>query len=453
MSKVAASYNACDADLNTDGKADVFDYAMLSDKFFTTDPATDINNDGTVNVLDFSILVNHIFQACALPSPTPTPVPTLSPSPSPSPATSPTPTPSPSATPQPQTGIWISPAELAALPTSGPVWDNVKEWADKSNALPDFSISDDAFQNDDTNVIYMAKALVAARTGDATYRNQVMAGLQAIVDSDPEDYNFRALGLGRELGAYVIAADLIDLKSTNPTLDQAFRTKLEFLRYVPVPGGPDHLVECSDMCPNNWGGHCTFSRIVIALYLNDQVDYQKAVKVYKGWLGDRSAYAGFDYGELSWQCFPSTPVGINPKNNCSIQGHNLSGAQPEQRRREQASFTWPPQYSGYEWEGLQGPYATAVVLSRNGYPDVWQWSDQALLRAVMWNYSGTPGYSGYGFPSDPGSQMNYPVNGSNSTNDDTWLPHLVNKYYGTTLPTLLARPGKNVGFTDWTHGQ
>jgi hypothetical protein len=104
------------------------------------------------------------------------------------------------------------------------------------------------------------------------------------------------LGLGRELAAYVIAADIIDLKNTNPQLDTAFRQKLQFLRTVPVPGGPDNLLECSNERPNNWGTHCTASRLVVAIYLNDQSDFHQAATVFKGWLGDRSAYAGFEYG-------------------------------------------------------------------------------------------------------------------------------------------------------------
>ena len=38
--------------------------------------------------------------------------------------------------------------------------------------------------------------------------------------------------------------------------------------------------------------------------------------------------------------------------------------------------------------------------------------------------------------------------------DDTWQPHIVNYYYGTDFPAPTpSRPGKNVGWTDWTHGQ
>lgn len=415
----------CPGDVNDDLRVDLLDYSTLISQFFTSNSQSDLDSNGQVNIFDYSILASNFMNSCTTASP------------SASPSASPT---------QTSQGIWIGREEIMALPTSGTAWANVQTWADESNALPNFELSDDDFQSDDTNVTYLAKAMVATRTQNTTYRDQVVAGIQAIVDSNPDDYKFRALGLGRELGAYVIAADIIDLKTINPTLDQQWRQKLQLLRTIEVPGGPDNLIECSNARPNNWGGHCTASRLIVALYLDDQTEVANSIKAFKGWLGDRSTYSDFSYGELVWQCNPTTPVGINPKDNCFIQGHNMSGSQPEERRRAQLSFAWPPEPSTYEWEGLQGPFSTAVVLANNGYADVWQWADQALLRAVMWNYSGTSNYSTYGFPDDPQSQMNFPATG-----DDDWIPYLVNKYYQTNLPTTTTHPGKNTGFTDWTH--
>jgi hypothetical protein len=71
-----------------------------------------------------------------------------------------------------------------------------------------------------------------------------------------------------------------------------------------------------------------------------------------------------------------------------------------------------------------------VILDRAGY-DCWEWSDQALLRAVTWLHE----------------ECNYPAGG-----DDTWQPHVVNFFYGSDFPAPSpSSPGKNVGWTDWTH--
>jgi len=132
-----------------------------------------------------------------------------------------------------------------------------------------------------------------------------------------------------------------------------------------------------------------------------------SANVFKGWLGDRSTYADFSYGNLDWQCDPSKPVGINPK-GCTKNGHPIGGVLPDDQRRA-GGFSWPPPKENYVWEGMQGALAQAMILHRAGY-DVWNWEDQALLRAVTWLHE----------------QANYPADG-----DDTWEPFVINHFYGT----------------------
>ncbi|HET9948149.1 MAG TPA: hypothetical protein VFQ22_04470 [Longimicrobiales bacterium] len=71
-----------------------------------------------------------------------------------------------------------------------------------------------------------------------------------------------------------------------------------------------------------------------------------------------------------------------------------------------------------------------MILERAGYP-AFQWEDQALRRAAEWLHE----------------QAHFPAEG-----DDTWLPQLLNHYYGARFPVAVGVPGKNVGFTAWTHG-
>ena len=76
------------------------------------------------------------------------------------------------------------------------------------------------------------------------------------------------------------------------------------------------------------------------------------------------------------------------------------------------------------------------MLHNAGY-DVWNWEDQAILRAFNWMHD----------------EADFPAEG-----DDDWQPNIVNHYYGTNFPTPATRnppetttPGKFVGWTDWTH--
>jgi hypothetical protein len=321
----------------------------------------------------------------------------------------------------PSAGIWITPADLMNLPTSGSAWNNVKAEADGSCGSPDLSNQDQR-----NNVCILAKALVFARTGQSSYRNDVIAALSAIVNSGT--YSGRALALGRELAAYVIAADLINLKNFDASLDASFRAKIASLVTTPTDGGPGSLVECHEDRPNNWGTHCGASRAAVAAYLGDTAALARVAQLLKGWLGDRSSYAGFSYGDLSWQCNSSAPVGINPT-GCTKDGHSIDGVLPDDQRRG-GSFSWPPPKEAYVWEALQGALVQAVILKRHGY-DVFNWENRALLRAVQWLHS----------------QANFPAEG-----DDNWMPHLVNYFYGTTFPAPVpTSPGKNMGWTDWTH--
>ena len=181
--------------------------------------------------------------------------------------------------------------------------------------------------------------------------------------------------------------------------------------------------------PNNWGTHAGASRAAVAVYLRDTAELERTAQVFRGYLGDRASYAGFRYGDLSWQCDPERPVGINPE-GCTKSGHSIDGVIPDDQRRC-GSFTWPPCKAGYPWEALQGVLVQAGILHRAGY-DVWNWEDQAILRAVTWLYD-----------------MQSPAEG-----DDTWQPHLVNAYYGTDFSAPVpASLGKNMAWTDWTHMQ
>jgi hypothetical protein len=316
-------------------------------------------------------------------------------------------------------GIWINPVELANRPTSGAAWEGLVAQANGTCAAPNLADQEDA-----SNVCVLAKALVFARIGGETYRADVMSALRAIVASGT--YQGRALALGREIGAYVLSADLISLQTYDPSLDQEFRSKLRELLTTATLEGPRSLVECHEKRPNNWGTHCGGARAAIAAYLGDAAEMARVAQVFKGYLGDRSSFSSFDYGDLSWQCDASQPVGINPA-GCMKEGHLIDGVVPDDQRRS-GGFTWPPPQESYAYEGLQGALLQATILHRAGY-EPFTWENRALLRVYSWLHE----------------QAGFQAEG-----DDTWQPHVANYFYGTNFPAPTpSRPGKNVGWTDW----
>jgi len=314
-------------------------------------------------------------------------------------------------------GIWIGQEEIDRLPTSGRAWENLKSNADESVGVPDTSNQDDP-----TNVEIMAKALVYARTGDERYRTEVVNACMAAIGTEEGG---RTLAFGRELIGYVIAADLVGLP---PDKDAIFRDWLRASLTKNLDGRT--LQSTHEDRPNNWGTHAGGSRIAVAAYLQDSDELDRAARVFKGYLGDRASYSSFKYGDLSWQADPGRPVGINPM-GAMKDGHSVDGIIPDDQRRA-GSFSWPPPQENYVYEALQGALAQAVILHRAGY-DVWNWENQALLRAFNWLHE----------------VANFPATG-----DDTWQPHIVNFFYRTDFPAPIpSRAGKNVGWADWTHSQ
>lgn len=315
--------------------------------------------------------------------------------------------------------LWLSPTEIAVLPMSGAAWARVKAAADGALGSPNI-----ADQNSSHDVRTLAVALVYARTGIGAYRAKAANAIMSAIGTEAGG---RTLALGRNLVSYVIAADLIQLRTYNPAADQRFRAWLSAVRRETLDGKT--LVNTQELRPNNWGTHAGASRVAVDLYLGDTADLARAATVFRGWLGDRAAYAGFRYGDLSWQCNASAPVGINPP--CLKLGHPIGGVLPDDQRRG-GGFAWPPACENYTWEARQGALVAAQLLSRVGYPayPAWSWSNRALLRSVQWSY-------GTGCP---------------ATGDDTWEMALINRAYGTAYPAG-AGVGKNMAWTDWTHAR
>ena len=105
---------------------------------------------------------------------------------------------------------------------TGSAWTAVKRAAD--GALGAARVAD---QNSTHDVSTLAIALVAARTGDNAYRAKAAAAILSAIGTESGGGE---LALSRNLAAYVIAADLIDLAAYDPAGDQKFRGWLSTVR-------------------------------------------------------------------------------------------------------------------------------------------------------------------------------------------------------------------------------
>ncbi|HXS71262.1 MAG TPA: hypothetical protein VN839_06750 [Patescibacteria group bacterium] len=176
----------------------------------------------------------------------------------------------------------MSPSELASLPTSGAAWTRLLTKANMSITAPLISN-----QDDDSDVLAFAKALVFARTRDETYRGAVRTAIGLAVGTEAGG---RTLALGRNLAGWVLAANLIDL----PTYDAAFDTGVfrPWLRTTLTEVLDTKTLQSThEQRPNNWGTEAGASRIAVAEYLGDEAELARSALVFRGWLGERSVYA------------------------------------------------------------------------------------------------------------------------------------------------------------------
>jgi hypothetical protein len=370
------------------------------------------------------------------PSPSATTHASVAATPSATRSASPSPTVNPTDTPRPSPGarskfLLMPEAEFMALPTSGRAWDSVVDWADQSPGQANLRDQDDRH-----GVITLASALVYARTGVEDYRERARRQIMAAIGTEKVGSENSVLSLGRQLGAYVLAADFIGLDGAD---DERFRDWLDRIRTQELGGHGRWrtLVGTHEDSANNWGAFAGGSRIAASLYLGDSGDVEKAAQVFRGFLGDRAAWSRFqEVGDAkSWACEPKGYTPINAA--CERGGIDLDGAIVQDIDRG-GNRKWPPGKDGisYTLEALQGLTLQAELLTVNGYGDAWEWSDEALKRAAdMVTRSGESGGRSW-----------------NLDEVDVHLPWLLNARYGLDLPTEPAGFGRVFGYTDWLYG-
>jgi len=327
-------------------------------------------------------------------------------------------------------------AELLARPVAGPAWTTLKAVAASTFSKPNL-----CDQNSQHHLQTLAAALVYARTGITAYGTKARAAIMAALPTQVVGCGNAVLALGRQLPAYVLAADLASMKTS--TSGPAFARWLSVIRTKYVGG---HSIWSSIRAthlssPNNWGAYAGAARIAADRYLGDATDLAAAIRVARGFLGDRTAYAGFNRNlssaALSWSCTGSvlTYTPVNP--TCSKGGINVDGAVVADVSRG-GSLRWPPSDPGipYQLESIQGLGLQVELLYRAGYTTAWTWSSSALRRmAGIVTRSAASGGTGW-----------------NETRTARQMPWLLNRRYGLKLPTVPSGMGRAIGFTDWLYG-
>lgn len=339
--------------------------------------------------------------------------------------------------------IWIDRAALMELPTSGPAWEVIV-----ADAALDPGPARIADQDSDHDVYTLAAALVCARTGQ--YCEKARRG---VLDAIGSERGARWLAVGRNLGAYVIAADVLDLREGGAGGEDGARVekwmrgwltkRLRDNNHSWLRGfGPFHSAA-------NAAAQEGFAFAAVAAYLGDEAALERAWDAFRTFVCDAGA-PDLEQIELrrpvrdGWTHSADRPCAVNPAGTTKVvpagvpgagERHRIDGALVGDMRRG-GTYRWRPGYTQYVWVGLEGLVPAAVVLARMGYP-AFEAGGRAVQRAVdyLWHLR-----------SETGDRRWF--DGSRSRD----IVHLVNAFYGSSHPVVgVVGRGRTVGYTSWTH--
>jgi hypothetical protein len=341
-----------------------------------------------------------------------------------------------------QASVWISQTELMQLPVAGQAWTSVIDAANASLGTPDAGA-----QGSDHDVKTLACALAAVRLNDSSLRAKATAAIVAVIGTETSQSTDQWLAFGRNVGAYAIAADLLDLRADGPPSSagdsiQAWLT--QFLTRTMIQQASQGQVPITSFrSGSNADTQAGFAHAAILAYLGDSAGLANLWNGYKRYCGDRTSPWTMTSNDTSWQYVPSDPVGINDpfamKLGCMMDGSIGN----DMARWSGGAYSCSPTFTQYPWVGLEGAFPAAVVFSRAGYP-AFSIVDSALQRALayLWQLKQSTGDNQW-------------FDGVRA-NEIVWLGNWVygaNNATGVLYPIvgLPIGPGRTVGWTDWTH--
>ena len=336
--------------------------------------------------------------------------------------------------------MWISSSELMSLPTSGASWEKIA-----TAAYGSWGAADLQYPTNKHAIYTLAGALVSTRNGDVALRSKVRDAILAAKRSLDESTEWQSedgvLSAGRQIGAYVIAADLINLPSYDAVADNEFRSWLGPIRTTEI-GTHSRWKNLRYTCENatgNWNTFACASRIAASIYLGDTADVQRSSLIIRALLGERSAYPADAPGkngyfehtagyQPSWACNDASWTGDNP--SCLKSEVNVDGVLVEDASRGGGCCVLQGDGVMYSWEALQGLFVSVELLYRTGsYGNPYTWSNNALKRTLD-------------FMQRSGWAVTPPA---------TYVPWLANARYGTCFPMSTGGNGRIMSWGDWLY--
>jgi len=340
-------------------------------------------------------------------------------------------------------GVWVDPAQLMDRPTSGVAWERMLADAERDHGRANI-----ADQDSNHDVYTLAAALVCVRAGQHCDKAR-----QGVLDAIGTESEARWLAAGRNLGAYVIAADVLNMRADGVPDSDGTRVHEWIESWLGKKLLDNHSSELRAIQPFHSGNNPAvqegFAYVAVAAYLRQDVALDRAWNAFRTFVCDGGApddeRIDLEPAVLDgWTHDVRRPCGLNPSGArktvaLGLRGaggtYSVDGALVGDMRRG-GVYQWRPAYTSLPWVALEGLVPAAVILARAGYP-AFEVADRAILRAheYLWHLR-------------------------SSTGDPRWfdgtrareIVHLVNAYYRTSYPVNdVTGGGRTVGYTAWTH--
>jgi hypothetical protein len=340
-------------------------------------------------------------------------------------------------------GVWVDPAQLMQRPTSGLAWERLL-----ADAGRDHGRADIADQDSNHDVYTLAAAFVCVR--DAQHCDKAREG---VLDAIGTESGARWLAAGRNLGAYVIAADVLNMRADGVPGSDGTRVHEWIESWLDKELLENHSSERRAIQPfhaaNNAAVQEGFAYAAVAAYLRHDAALDRAWNAFRTFVCDSGAP---DAEQIAlqpavldgWAHDVQRPCAVNPSGArktvpLGLPGagrtYSVDGALVGDMRRG-GVYQWRPAYTSLPWVALEGLVPAAVILARAGYP-AFEVADRAILRAheYLWLLRSTTG--------DPRW-----FDGTRARE----IVHLVNAYYRTSYPVNdVTGGGRTIGYTAWTH--
>ena len=286
--------------------------------------------------------------------------------------------------------MFIQSSSLAALPTTGAPWTALVA---KSTADPG---SGNLGALDQTHpMAVFSIALRWARDGGGLGRDYVINEIKAVMGT--ESSAGQPLNPYRTLGAYVMAADLVDMPgSTVGANGQTFDAWMQSWPNKVIPGQTNwNTVEkCSRTSGNNWGACARTSLLAVLLWLRKrglqpsghdrETLITQCLNWYKRFVGDTgvpNTFTATGAYQSNWavSTYPGSQGVINPVSMTVRSGVTLDGANVEDASRS----TFPDKNGAgkhYQYESLDSAMAFITLAINAGYTDAAGWGNNGVRR-------------------------------------------------------------------------